>query len=256
MRMTMYDDFILEIATFMVEAGIATSSTLLGCTEREIEELQSSHPGKLPASFTAFLRKMGYSAGEFMQDCAIGINTWDENHQVADALTADPRCQWRFANTILPISQYQTFQLLFIDASQGDDPEVLHYMEGHSRPVVVGPTFTSWLRECVLGDVESKPWNDEICREIWEHRENWMERKRVIDHYEAQVNAMRSELVQRVAAADVKRGRITGPLQFQALWNREIEATDIYQTLLQERKRVPWGWLSLEDAIRLPGEAT
>src|SRR5258708_2529748 len=107
--MQIYADFIANLSSFLIEAGIATPATLMGCTESEIAEYESWYPGRLPAAYVAFLREMGHASGELMSDCSMGDAAWEENREVARKLTADPHCSWRLTPTIVPLSQYEHF---------------------------------------------------------------------------------------------------------------------------------------------------
>jgi hypothetical protein len=247
-----YARFIADLADFLIEAGLATASTLVGCTERELSELASWHTGaKLPAAYAAYLRAMGYRCGSLWDPGeGIGLDERDDARRVAARLTAHPQCQWRLTDSILPIGQYQAFQLLFMNVEEGDDPRVFRYMERHPLPKVVGPTFTAWLREVALGRIEAKPALAETLREISRHREHWSERKRVLDGYAVRAREMREALIERVAVEDAQRGRITGPSQFQSRWVEEFARYDLWPVLKVEGQRMPWGWVRPGEAAR------
>ena len=247
----MYADFMSEVAEFLINAQLATPETLVGYSDVEIADMESCHRGSFPCAYVMFLKAMGYSAGN-VYDLNIGSKGWDDAHQFAEGMASDRLCPFKLTPTMVPISQHEGYHLRFFDNLDGDDPKIYSYLEGDGSPSISWPTFTCFIREAAISAAEHSPWLNEILREISAHRERWMQRKAVLDQYSKETSAIRVELQQRVAEFDAVRHEITGPTEFQALWNVEIQKHDVYRVLLGEGKRIPWGWLTPKQAA-VPG---
>ncbi|GIW81983.1 MAG: hypothetical protein KatS3mg105_3790 [Gemmatales bacterium] len=52
----------------LVNAGLASSSDLIGCSDTEIAHVEENAGKRLPGSYLVFLRKFGKSAGRLMAD--------------------------------------------------------------------------------------------------------------------------------------------------------------------------------------------
>jgi hypothetical protein len=245
----MYARFIADLCRFMLDSGIAVAGDLRGCARAEIAVLENRIGVRLPEAFTEYLLAMGNGCGSLMQGDEFGIEGVEVAERVASEITTESDCAWKPARRMLPFRQHHgyTFTFFYTD-EDGNDPPVWAYMEAEPGPREWSPSFTCWLRECAIECIEGKPWNDEVCREIGLHRDDWLERKAVLDRYDSEANRFRQELSERVVSNDRKRGRITTPSEFQELWNREFRTTDLCGTLVKEGKRIPWGWINPSDA--------
>jgi hypothetical protein len=240
----MYAPFIADLCRFMLDSRIAGAGDLRGCARPEIAALEEQLGLRLPAAFSEALLAVGESCGELMDGDKFGITGIQEASEVAQDIVTEDDSPWKPSRSMLPFLQHQgyNFQFFYTD-EHDDDPAVWAYVETEPGPILMQPSFTCWLRERAIWCVEHTPWNDEVCREIDQHRDVWMERKQILDRYDAEAHRLRGLLLQRVAVADRKRGKITTVLEFQELWNREFRTTELYTTLLKEGKRIPWGWL-------------
>ncbi len=232
----------------MVDAGIATPDTIRGCTDSEIAELERQLSVRLPAAMAECLRQMGQECGHLADGDAIGLHAFDAARQVAQEITTEPDSPWRLPDDVIPFLEHQGYEFLFVHANAGDDPPVWLYIETEREPKQWGVSFTVWLRETAIWAVEGKPWNDEVCREIGLHRDNWIARKKTLDEFDHEVHQIRQSLVSRIKQSDHARGSVTGPTEIQQIWNREFPECDLYRRLMAERKRIPWGWVNPRDA--------
>jgi hypothetical protein len=147
------------------------------------------------------------------------------------------------------LTQYCDEWLCLVRLDHGDDPPVLTVsIDDGLVPRQAAVSFTAFLREAALGAVEHKPWNDEVCREIVAHRDDWLPRKRLLDGWDAAALALRHSLVAEVHDRDAARGTVTGPTEFQRLWLDRLAGTDLARTLRSEGKRLPWGWVAPAEA--------
>jgi hypothetical protein len=244
----MYSQFMIELSRFMLDSGIAMSADFRGCTRAEISALEDRLAVRLPEAFTEYLCAMGHGCGILMGGDEYGIAAIDVAQRVASRITTNPDCPWRPSQRMLPFRQHHGCTFLFFHTDEGNDPPIWAYLETEAGPKDWAPSFTCWLRECAIDCIEGKPWNDEVCREISLHRDDWLERKAVLDRYDDEAGRIRRALCERVAALDRGRGRVASPREFQEIWNREFRESDLYRTLVEEDKRIPWGWVDPSDA--------
>ena len=243
----MYADFMSEHVQFLIEAGLAKPALIIGFTDREIAELESQHPGRLPEAYRTYLRVMGYSAGT-ENECEKGTRGWDGAHRLAPWLAATSNGGFRLTPDLVPFSQYEAFQLKYFYTSDGDDPQIFRYMEGHATSTLLSPTFTSMIREGALYGLELDLAIRDHLREMKPHHAGWDERRRGLQAYADGVTAIRSELIKAGAKRDATRGRVTGHCEFQRLWNEEFPKHSLYHILRSEGKRIPFGWLTPKEA--------
>ncbi|QDU11063.1 SMI1/KNR4 family protein [Gimesia aquarii] len=244
----MYVEFMSTISQYLIDTGISTADNIRGCTESEIDHFQRRISQNLPLAFIACLHEFGHKCGHLMDGDAFGIAGFDVAREVALELTKKQDSPWQLPENVIPFQEHQGYQFLFFYTDDGNDPSVWHYLEEDSEPTHSVPSFTAWLRESAINVIESKPWNDEICREIRLHRDNWIDRKKMLDEYHQEASQIRRSLIARLVQSDIERDRITGPLEMQQIWNQEFPETELYQKLVAEQKRIPWGWTDHRDA--------
>ncbi len=170
----MYAVFMAELRRFMIDAGIATVDTICGCTDSEVAELERRLSIRFPAAMAECLRQMGRACGHLMDGDAFGIGAFNDAREVAVEITTEEGSPWRLPDHVIPFLQHQGYEFLFLHSNAGDDPPVWLYIETEPEPNEWAMSFTAWLRESAIGAIEAKPWNDEVCREISLHRDDWM----------------------------------------------------------------------------------
>ncbi|MCU0713904.1 MAG: SMI1/KNR4 family protein [Pirellula sp.] len=244
----MYADFMADLVRFLVNSGIATAETVRGCTSTEITQLERQLSLHLPLALAECLIAMGHACGHLKNGDAFSVVAFNDAHEVALGLTSKADSPWRLPGNAIPFIHHQGYEFLFVYADTGDDPPVWLYIETDTEPKQQSLSFTAWLRESAIAAIEGKPWNDEVCREISLHRDNWIERKKKLDEYDIAASKIRHSLIARLILSDRERGRITGPTEIQEIWNLEFPKTELYGQLVSERKRIPWGWVNPMDA--------
>ena len=244
----MYAAFMTQLSRFLIDAGIATVDTIRGCTDSEVRELERQLSIQFPAAMAECLRQMGHACGDLLDGDVLGIGAFNDAREVAVEIAIEVDSPWRLPDHVIPFLQHQGYEFLFLYSNAGDDPPVWLYIETEPEPKEWAISFTAWLRESAIGAIEGKPWNDEVCREITQHRDDWMARKATLDEYDNEARQIRKSLIARVTQTDRNRGRVTGPIEMQEIWNREFRSTDLYRKLIAEGKRIPWGWDNPSDA--------
>src|SRR5690349_21627899 len=77
-------NFIDLFAKRVLDSGLSTSWSMSGCSQGEIERLESKIDLKLPGEYKAFLRKMGHGAGRFMQGTDMFYSRLFDNRSAAE----------------------------------------------------------------------------------------------------------------------------------------------------------------------------
>ena len=244
----MYADFMADIIRFIVDSGIATVETVRGCTPAEIIQLERQLSVRLPLALAECLIAMGHACGNLTDNDAFGIASFKDARDVALEITSEADSPWRLPCNAIPFLHHQCYEFLFVYANAEDDPPVWLYLEKDKEPKQLSLSFTAWLRETAIAAIEGKPWNDEVCREIRLHRDSWIVRKKKLDEYDTAASKIRHSLVARLILSDRERGRITGPIEMQEIWNLEFPKTELYSKLVSERKRIPRGWVNPREA--------
>src|SRR5262245_51944754 len=86
----------------LLETGIASTDTIIGCLPEEIEHLEQTAGVRLPDEYRHYLRACGKSAGTFMIDCdAFYPELLGMQQQAKDVLT-----NWEDGRLSLPTSAF------------------------------------------------------------------------------------------------------------------------------------------------------
>lgn len=149
----MIDDAVEAAVQRIVSAGLAEPSQVVGCTQAEVAEVEVAAGGPLPGIYRLFLQRMGRSAGAFMRGTDVFYPEVLRLRRVANGLLQECGCKWQLGETAFVFSSHQGYQFLFFDRALGDDPPVLHYLEGDPGPREVATSFSSWLMGCAADEV-------------------------------------------------------------------------------------------------------
>jgi hypothetical protein len=223
----MYDEFMQAIADFIVEIGLAKH--VEGCSEEVILELETKHNRTFPASYKAFLRKMGEFSGnwsEYGADCT--IYDLREAQKTAHYLSKPPKHTWKMPEDMFPISQVANYEIHLLNC-EGDDPPVYFYREFDDQLKQVNLSFTTWLRDRILGHLFDA---DLITRWVLQQSSG----------LDKQAQQFRNTLIERIHLEDQRRGKITDPKIFQEILVREFSATPIYARYQKHDWIPPFLW--------------
>lgn len=140
-----------ELLQLLVSAGFADSEPFVGCTPDEILELEQTAGVSLPESYKHFLRVMGKHTGEFLEDGLLRVDEFDLIRERAAA-------RLDRLNISLPDHSFvfaaRDNWIMYFDTTSDDDPPVFILEDGYKQPRFFYDTFSRWLTECVVGDVE------------------------------------------------------------------------------------------------------
>ena len=143
------ENFFQNVEKQLKRAGIATSSTIRGCTAKEIETLEKQSGVKLPESYKGFLARFGKQAGQFFtgEDCF-----YDRLRNLradAEFLLKENNEPFTLPQDIFVFSMHQGYEFLFFSTNAGDNPPVAQYVEGQGPPQIVWSKFTDFLIDAI-----------------------------------------------------------------------------------------------------------
>ena len=141
----MTDESPIARAVSLLDAcGTARRQTLVGCSEEEIQTIESETGNRLPGAYRHFLQATGHSAGDFMVGTDVFFNELPSLRSGADDLVAEGECP-PLPPTAFVFAGNQGYSFLFFDVLGGEDPQVLRWEEGETTFTQVADHFSDWL---------------------------------------------------------------------------------------------------------------
>ncbi|MBD0405175.1 SMI1/KNR4 family protein [Flammeovirga sp. EKP202] len=243
MKERAYKDFYVDLKSFLIERNIEQENNIAGCSDSEIEELEMKI-GSLPIAYKEYLLAMGRKNLARLFDCDnYSIGYLDYAKEVADEILNEDK--FTIEKPYLVLSEHHGYNFTYISMNH-ENPPVYFYMETEKSSTLVSNKFTSWIKETAINSIELKPWNDEVCREISENRNDWMERKKILDSYDEQANNIRTSFIKDIEKHEDEQGDILPITDLQTNWINHFEQTDLAKILKKEKRRIPWGWVDLK----------
>lgn len=118
-----------DITAVLINRGVATPATLVGCSPEEITAFEQDVGQSLPETYRSFLEHMGRNAGNFY----VGTNFFYPGilglTKAARELLAEDEANLTLPDDAIVFSMHQGYQFLFLRANDGNDPSVWHYLE-------------------------------------------------------------------------------------------------------------------------------
>ncbi len=136
-----------ELAKHIINAGLATSDTIIGCTESEITQLERRLAVRLPAKYKDFLRSWGKQAGDFLGDCCFLYDSLESICRPHAESLAKKHGFELSPQSFVFLDRYPLF--MFFDTTQGEDPPVWLFDEDQSEPKLIASSFLEWLNKLV-----------------------------------------------------------------------------------------------------------
>lgn len=149
---------IIKLKNKLIDCGLATEETIIGCSEDEITLLQENENIKrFPKMYHEFLRLMGEETGKFMPYTNQKLyQLFDERYWTNHEL--------RLLNIKFQLSEYD-FVFMYIPEGyafwyfntkdQNDDPPVYEYREDDEESKLISERLTDFLHK--LADEECTP---------------------------------------------------------------------------------------------------
>ncbi len=129
----------------LIEAGIADSDNVSGCTDQLIANIESSFNIKLPDSYKTFLKLMGEQAGAFYDDFGIfnivSIEALEDTRKQAQSYLLD-YANYTLKPTDFVFADMGTLTYLWFDTASVPEPPVQMLDDGDEE---VKTPFNSFL---------------------------------------------------------------------------------------------------------------
>lgn len=144
---------VLESLENLLSAGITTTERTKGCSDSEIEQIESSLNVKLPTSYKEFLKFMGKGAGDFLVGTDLFSPMLPTLRAWAEDLLSRTDSRFRLPGNAFIFLVHQGYQFMYFLLDTDDDPEVFYYEEGDTAPRLVIGRFTEWLASTVDDEI-------------------------------------------------------------------------------------------------------
>lgn len=136
-----------DIMNSIVENGLSDQNDFLGCSDKEIQEIEEFYNIKLPKVYIDFLKKMGKSAGAFMAGTDMFYQHLYDLREGAIELLHDSDTDYTLPNEMFVFSMHQGYEFCCFDVTDSSDPKIYQYIEDDDEPNVVWKHFSSYLKE-------------------------------------------------------------------------------------------------------------
>ena len=142
------EDRIDRTIEVLEDRGLASSHSLKGCTNKQIEEIESDAGFVLPQAYLVFLLRMGVYAGRFFSGTDILYPEMIGMTEIGESIAATSRRELG-SNVSLPSDAYvfamhQGYQFFYFTPG-ADDPAVYYFLEGENETCRWAETFTNFL---------------------------------------------------------------------------------------------------------------
>jgi len=124
-----------------------------GCSDAKIQHIEQNEDVTLPEAYTAFLRQMGHSSGDFLRGDELFypdmIGLTAGARELMDECGADTE----LTADDFAFAAHHGYVYLFFNTNAGDNPPVYRYVEDDDEPEQVFETFSAWLRSSVDDEI-------------------------------------------------------------------------------------------------------
>lgn len=123
---------------------------IIGCSNEEIDALQSELNITFPEAYRSFLLAFGKDLGGLFLDTEMFFDDLVENREVASEILEEENCI-ELLNGMFVFSVYHGFQFLCFKIGAEDDPPVFHYLEGNCKLEKISDHFSDYMA-CLIDD--------------------------------------------------------------------------------------------------------
>ncbi|HQU93948.1 MAG TPA: SMI1/KNR4 family protein [Pyrinomonadaceae bacterium] len=150
-------NFIDLFAKRVLDSGLSTYWSMSGCSQSEIQRLESTIDLKLPVEYEAFLRKMGHGAGRFMQGTDMFYPRLLDNRSAAEEALEREGFPFYLLPSMFVFSSHQGYIFHLFDCDTHlEDPPVLGFQEGEPALTRISDSFSQFLSQIL--DEEIRGW--------------------------------------------------------------------------------------------------
>jgi hypothetical protein len=136
-----------DIVKMLVDGEVAAPDDFRGCTEAEIQRLETHFDLHLPERYREFLRMMGRGAGEFFIGIDVFYSVLFKLKSWAEELLKECSTDFKLPEDAFVFSMHQGYAFQYFLISEGDDPPIYSYTEGCGVPELIANSFTDYLND-------------------------------------------------------------------------------------------------------------
>lgn len=141
------DSAIAAVIDRAVALGRVVSRGQLGLDEAHVAEVERDAGRRLPLVYRSFLRQCGAGLGTVGTGSVLFYPEILGIRAAVDELLADNGLSLGAGD--IPFHMHQGYFAAWLHGD-GDDPEVVSYLEGDPAPRIAAPDFVTWLAEFAL----------------------------------------------------------------------------------------------------------
>lgn len=130
----------------LIDAGLATSTSFVGCTDEEIDSIESSFSLRLPRAYRDFLLEMGRNAGDFLAGMDYRFPQLFELRTWAEELLRESGSGYDLPQNALVFFSDPGGAFLFFHCDENPDPPVFVFVETELEPRGFSERFSDWVR--------------------------------------------------------------------------------------------------------------
>jgi hypothetical protein len=147
----MTNDFVETLASDILKSGLA--ARLEGCSDKELKEIESEFSVALPATYNAFMQKMGKGAGELWSSCAYKYpDVIDFCRDMADEFL-QAHSDFRLSTSDFVFIEHQGCEFFYFDTKAGEDPPVYRFGDKETVPVKVVDHLSHFFEVEILKEI-------------------------------------------------------------------------------------------------------
>lgn len=146
-------DWLKKLMDTLEMRSVASRSTVSGCNDSEVVEIERQFSTDLPRTYRVFLSAMGRGAGKFFLGTDIFYPNIMGVTDDARELVAEDEAGIVLPEKSIVFAMHQGYQFMFFYAEGSDDPAVHSYQEQSGEFRNQCSSFTAFLLEAA-----SDPW--------------------------------------------------------------------------------------------------
>ncbi len=138
-----------DVIRALVDSGAATPSDIVGCSDSDVDRLETSLGVSLPRVYREFLKTMGRSAGRLFVGTDVFYAKVGELKTWAEEMLQESSSSACLPEDSVVFLMHQGYVFCFFRTSEGDDPPVYRVLEGGAIPERPWESFTEFLMQSV-----------------------------------------------------------------------------------------------------------
>lgn len=140
------------LVNLIVESGMARPDQIKGCTNTEVDQIESKAGVRLPQAYKNYLLSLGSSSNDVFSDVLFVYPAIMEHRDIIKRIEARTGYKLKPTEFVFLI---RDGLIMFFDTATGDDPPV-YLMEAPDQPRRVCSCFSEWLTSYVNDEASAR----------------------------------------------------------------------------------------------------